>query len=89
MTPQLALDLAYRTLMTAAKVAAPILITAIVIGIVVNIIQTVVSIKDMSLTFVPKIVGSAIVAVFTMPWIFQVMTSFFEEIYMMFGTVAP
>jgi len=89
MTPQLALDLAYQGIFTAAKMASPVLITAIVVGILVNVIQTITSIKDMSLTFVPKAVAAAAVMALTLPWGVQVMTSYFEEMYLMFHAVSP
>ena len=87
MSSDMALDLAYRTIFTAASIMAPVLISAIVVGILVNVIQTVTSIKDMSLTFVPKIAVSAVVLGFSLPWIIQTMTGFFQEIYSLFGRV--
>lgn len=89
MSPQLVLDLVYRAIFTAAKMAAPILITAIVVGVLVNIIQTVTSIRDMSLTFVPKVVVAAIVLGLTLPWCLGIIKAFFEEMYMMLGVVSP
>ncbi len=89
MTPQMALDLMYRALIVAMKMAAPVLITAIVVGVTINIVQTVTSIKDMSLTFVPKAVIAMIVIAFTLPWGLGVMQAYFEEMYMMFGAVVP
>ncbi len=89
MTPQMALDLMYRAIIVAAKMSAPVLITAIVVGVLINIIQTVTSIRDMSLTFVPKAVIAVVVMAFTLPWGLGVMQAFFEEMYMMFGAVVP
>ncbi len=85
MTPQLALDLVYQALFVAVKMSAPILLTAVVVGILVNIVQTVTSIKDMSLTFVPKLAAAGVVLSIALPWGIQVMTNFFREMFGMFG----
>ena len=87
MTPQMALDLAYRAIFTAGAIMAPVLLTAMVMGIVLNIIQTVTSIKDQSLTFVPKIIAAAVVVGFALPWMISTMTGYFEEMYMLFASV--
>jgi flagellar biosynthetic protein FliQ len=85
MSPQLALDLVYQALFVAVKMSAPVLITAVIVGILVNIVQTVTSIKDMSLTFVPKLAAAGVVMSISLPWGIQVMTSFFQEMFGMFG----
>ena len=85
MTPQMALDLATKAVMMALELASPILLVAIVVGVAVNIIQTVTSIKDMTLSFVPKVLASALVLGLAMPWGIQKMTTYFEQTYMLFG----
>jgi flagellar biosynthetic protein FliQ len=84
MTPEMALDLAYMVMITAAKVAAPFMIAAVCTGVLVNVIQTVTQIKDMSLTFIPKLAISAIVMGFSMPWIINVLVGFFTYIFQLF-----
>ncbi len=83
----MALDLTYRAIYTAGMMMAPVLLTAIVVGVLINIVQTVTSIKDMSLTFVPKLAISAVVVGFALPWMIQTMTAYFEEMYSLFATV--
>lgn len=85
MEQQMALELAQRAMFTAIQLAAPIMGTALVVGITVNIFQTITSIKDMSLTFVPKVLVAAVVVGMSMPWAIQMMNSFFYEMYMMLG----
>lgn len=89
MTPQMALELTHRALTIALQLAAPILLTAVVVGVLMNIFQTVTSIKDMSLTFVPKALAAALVLGMAMPWGIQLVTSYFEEIYLMLGRMSP
>lgn len=55
----------------ATKLAAPILITSLALGVVVSVIQTVTQIQEMSLTFVPKLVGVAVVLVVFGSWMIR------------------
>lgn len=89
MSPQMALDLSYKAVFLAAQISAPILLTAIIVGVLVNILQAVTSIRDMSLTFVPKVVAAMVVMALTLPWGLSMMTSYFQEMYSMFGSVTP
>ena len=57
-------------------VIAPILITAVVIGVMVSLFQSVTSIQEQTLTFVPKIIGIGLVIVFTAPWMLRQMMQF-------------
>lgn len=57
------------TLIIVLKIAAPILGAGICIGLLISIIQSVTSIQDQTLTFVPKIFVMVIVAAILMPWI--------------------
>lgn len=81
MTPQMALELTERALMIAMMLGAPVLLTAMLAGVLLNIIQTVTSIKDMSLTLVPKVVLAAAVTGISLPWGIQTMNSYFSEMY--------
>jgi flagellar biosynthesis protein FliQ len=85
MTPEAAVELAIMATMLAAKLVAPFMLTAVVVGVVTNIFQTVTSIRDQSLTFIPKMAACAVVLVLTMPWMIQTVTTYFNEIYGMFG----
>ena len=89
MTPQMALDLTYGAILLAAKLSAPVLITTMVVGVIVNILQTVTSIRDQSMSFVPKVVAASVVMGFSMHWTVSQVTSYFEQIYSMFRQVSP
>lgn len=53
------------------KLAAPILIASLMIGVVISVIQTVTQIQEMSLTFVPKLVGVAIIMMVSGAWMIR------------------
>ena len=68
MTPELIVTLMKQTLYTVLLVAGPLLAAGLIIGVVVSIFQTVTQIREMSLTFVPKIIGVMVVLLIFAPW---------------------
>ena len=89
MEQQMALEMAQNAMFTAIQLAAPIMLTALIVGVVINVFQTVTSIKDMSLTFVPKVLVAAVVVGMSMPWAIQMMNSYFYDTYMLIGRMGP
>lgn len=83
MTPQMALELTQRALILSIMLSAPVLLTAMVVGIAINIFQTVTSIKDQSLSFVPKALAAVAVTGFSLPWCIQTMSAYFREMYLL------
>ena len=69
------------TLDTALFLAAPIMVTCIVVGIVVTLLQAVTSIRDMTLTIVPKLLAVGIVTLFCGGWMLQLVLRFANEIF--------
>jgi flagellar biosynthesis protein FliQ len=68
MTPGAAVELMNRAVMMALMVAAPLLITALVIGVIVSLVQALTQIQEQTLTFIPKLIGVAMVMLLTLPW---------------------
>lgn len=64
-----AIDVTREMLMLMLILSTPILGAALVIGLAISILQAVTQIQEQTLTFVPKIVGMALVTVFTLPWL--------------------
>ena len=75
------LYLGRHTLETALLLAAPILLVCMVSGLLVSLFQTVTSIRDMTLTMVPKLMAVAITSLMFGNWIKQVQLSFTREIF--------
>ena len=76
-----ALYLGRHTLETALLLATPILLTCIVVGVVVTLFQAVTSIRDMSLTVVPKLVAVGFVTLLCGSWMLQVLLRFVTEVF--------
>jgi len=81
------MDLTYLVIVTAAKISAPFLISAVVTGILINIVQTVTQIRDQSLTFVPKLAVAAGVTLLSLSWIMEAMLGFFTQIFQIMSQV--
>lgn len=61
-------------------VVLPMLITAIAIGVVVSLIQTLTSIQDQTFSFAPRVVAIFVVFLVTFPWILRVLVTFTSSI---------
>ncbi len=68
MNGQLAVDLVRQAVMLSLAVAAPLLATALVVGILVSLVQAVTQLQEQTLTFIPKLLTIALVFVLTLPW---------------------
>ncbi len=71
------------TLIIVLKIAAPILGAGVCIGLIISIFQSVTSIQDQTLTFVPKIFVMVIVAAILMPWIAQKLATYAHMLFTM------
>ena len=76
MNVEQAIDLLHTMVITALSVICPLLVTAMVIGVLVSLLQSVTSIQEQTLTFVPKMVGVVLVLVFSAPWMLRTLMQF-------------
>lgn len=83
MSEQLVLDLGRQALVTTLMVGGPMLAAALVIGLLVSVFQAVTQINEMTMTFVPKIVGILVVGLITLPWVLRVMLGFTRQVFTM------
>jgi flagellar biosynthetic protein FliQ len=81
MNSSFVLYLGRHALETILLVSAPILVTCLVTGIGITLIQAVTSIRDMTLTVVPKLLGVGIVMLVFGNWMLQTLIRFFTEIF--------
>jgi flagellar biosynthetic protein FliQ len=69
------------TLETALLLSTPILLTCLIVGLVVTLLQAVTSIRDMTLTIVPKLIAVCAVTLICSNWMLQILLSFANEIF--------
>lgn len=81
------LDIIAGAFTIAAKIAGPILMTALIIGVVISLVQTVTQIQEMTLTFVPKLVGSGLVLLLSGKWMLREMISWIQALWSIIPTM--
>jgi flagellar biosynthetic protein FliQ len=74
------------TFKIALMLALPGLLTGMFVGLAVSIFQATTQINEMTLSFIPKIIGVVIVVVLTMPWMLNEITDFARHIFQMIPT---
>jgi flagellar biosynthetic protein FliQ len=82
MTQDTVVNLATQAMSLALKVAGPLLLVGLVIGLLVSIFQAVTQIQEQSLTFIPKIVGVAALIVILGPWMLGQLISYAQNLYL-------
>ncbi len=74
-------SLASQAMSLALKVAGPLLLVGLVLGLLVSVFQAVTQIQEQSLTLIPKIVGVAVVVVVLGPWMLGQLVSYTTNLY--------
>ena len=78
------IQLLIMALVTVIKASAPMLLVSLVVGLVISILQTVTSIQEQTLTFVPKLLAVFLVLIIAGNWIMGTVVELFEELCMNF-----
>ncbi len=81
MTPDFIVGLGKETVWMVLKVAAPMLLFGLVVGLAVSILMTATQIQEMTLTFVPKIVAVLIALIFFLPWMMRILIDFTVKLF--------
>ncbi len=79
MTPEFVVSFATEAITTATKLAAPLLITALVLGLAVSIFQAVTQIQEMTLAIIPKMVGVVVLLILFLPWFISTAAEFMSK----------
>jgi len=75
------LDIGLQGLLVAAKLSAPVLVTALVVGFAVSLVQSMTQIQEITLSFVPKAVAVAVALLICGHWMISEMVSFTQEMF--------
>ena len=81
MTDAALIDLAMDTMIVAAKLSAPILLTALLVGFAISLFQSVTQIQEVTLSFVPKAAGIAVALLLSGSWMVHEIVSFITDLY--------
>jgi flagellar biosynthetic protein FliQ len=80
MSAGLAIELINRAVMMVLMVAAPLLVTALLVGVVVSLVQALTQIQEQTLTFIPKLVAVAVVGMLSVPWMIRELVEYLTQI---------
>lgn len=76
MTPELVLSIGREALWTTLLIAAPLLLTALIVGLLVGFFQAATQLNEMTLTFVPKLLALGAVLALAGPWMLRELTDY-------------
>ncbi len=81
MTPESVMTLGRQGVEVTLMLAAPLLLAALAIGLIVSIFQAATQINEMTLSFIPKMVGIFVMLIVAGPWMMTVMTNFMRQVF--------
>jgi flagellar biosynthetic protein FliQ len=81
MTPETVMDLAHRTLLVTSMLAAPMLLIALIAGLVIGMLQAATQINEATLSFIPKLILLVLTLFLAGPWMLRVLVDFTHDLY--------
>jgi flagellar biosynthesis protein FliQ len=81
MTPQEVLEIGTEAMKVTIYLAAPLLLTALIVGLLIGMIQAATQIQEMTLSFIPKLIGMALALLVTGTWMLQLIMNFTTRLY--------
>ena len=81
MTPESVMTMGRQAMEITLMVAAPMLLVALIIGLIVSIFQAATQINEATLSFIPKLVGIFVALVVAGPWMLSVMLDYMREVF--------
>jgi len=79
--PDQAIDLARHAIVLTAAVAAPVLLTGLVIAVIVGLLQAATQVQEQTLSFVPKMAAMLIAGLIVAPWMLAKIVEFGKEMF--------
>lgn len=87
MTPEMVISIGRDAVFTMLKVSAPILLSGLLIGLSISLLQAITQIHEMTLTFIPKIVVVALSLLLFLPWIMNTIVDFTIRLFAIIPTL--
>lgn len=81
MTPEMVLTIAREALLVTLMLSAPLLIAALVTGMLIGVLQAATQINEMTLSFIPKLLALAAMLIVSGPWMLQLATSYTRTLF--------
>ena len=81
MSPESVMDMGRETMFVIVQLAAPLLLSALGVGLLIGVFQAATQIQEMTLSFIPKLLVIAIALVTAGPWMLSVIMEFTQRLY--------
>ncbi|WP_291994536.1 flagellar biosynthesis protein FliQ [Candidatus Accumulibacter sp. ACC003] len=81
MTPELVMDIGRQAVEMTLLLSAPLLLTALLIGLIVSIFQAATQINEQTLSFIPKLVGVFLTLLLAGPWMLDTMVNYVRRLF--------
>ena len=81
MTPEQVMTIGRHAMQVTLMIAIPMLLVALVIGLLVSIFQAATQINEMTLSFIPKLIGVFLVLDLAGPWMLAILTDYMRELF--------
>jgi flagellar biosynthesis protein FliQ len=81
MTPENVMDLAHKTLLVTSLISAPLLLIALITGLVIGMLQAATQINESTLSFIPKLLMLVLTLFVAGPWILRMLIDFTHDLY--------
>ncbi len=81
MSPATVMELGRQAIEVTLLIAAPLLLTALVVGLIVSVFQAATQLNESTLQFVPKLVAMFIALLFAGPWILQYLIDYMQRLF--------
>jgi flagellar biosynthetic protein FliQ len=81
MTPETVMNIGRQAVEVTILVASPVLLVALVVGLLISVFQAATSLNEATLSFVPKIIAMFLTLIFAGPWMLEMMTDYIQRLY--------
>ncbi|HEX7645794.1 MAG TPA: flagellar biosynthesis protein FliQ [Noviherbaspirillum sp.] len=81
MTPETVMSMGRQAMEVTLMIAAPLLLVALVVGLIVSIFQAATQINESTLSFIPKLIGIFIALIVAGPWMLSVMLDYMRQLF--------
>lgn len=88
MTPEFVVHLGQQAIYTMLLISAPMLLSGLVVGLGVSIVQAVTQIHEVTLTFIPKILAVSLALMLALPWMMQKLIEFVTHLMRLIPSIA-
>ena len=81
MTPELVMNIGRQAIEMALILSGPLLLAALVVGLIISIFQAATQINEQTLSFIPKLLAIFLVLILAGPWMLQIMVDYIRRLF--------